>query len=85
MLKTYYCWRCKIPISMLNCYLTSFRDWESEPIIDWSAAMRRFDREAEFEVAVPVIPHEQTLEEERLAMDKWKDENKEPWWKRLFS
>lgn len=52
-------------------------DWERDPIIDWSASLRRFDHEANFEVTVPVIPYEHTVEEERLALEKWKAENKE--------
>ncbi|MBK1884737.1 ferredoxin [Luteolibacter pohnpeiensis] len=53
-------------------------DWDREPIIDWAASLGRFDYEASFETAAPVIPYEQTLEEERLAMEKWKAENEKP-------
>ena len=60
-------------------------DWDREPIIDWNTSLRRFDHDVHFEVAVPVIPYEETVEEERLAMERWKAENKKPWWKKLFS
>jgi len=59
-------------------------DWNSDPIIDWVALLKRFDHEASFDVTVPVISYEDTLEEERLAIKKWKAENKKPWWKGLF-
>jgi ferredoxin len=63
-------------------------DWNADPIMDWNASLRRFGHEAEFEASVPVIPYEVTLEEERIAMEKWRAENEEKkrnsWWKRLF-
>jgi ferredoxin len=59
-------------------------DWSQEPIIDWNAALGRFDYEVNFEMSVPVIPYEVTQEEERVAMEKWRKENKRPWWKKLL-
>lgn len=59
-------------------------DWSQEPIIDWNAALGRFDYEVNFEVSVPVIPYEVTREEERLAMEKSRAENRNPWWKKLL-
>lgn len=59
-------------------------DWSREPMIDWNAALRRFDCVTDFEVSVPVIPYEVTQEEERLAMEKLRAENKKPWWKKLI-
>jgi ferredoxin len=59
-------------------------DWSREPIIDWNAALCRFDYEVNFEVSVPVIPYEVTKEEERLAMEKPIAENRNPWWKKLL-
>lgn len=59
-------------------------DWNQEPIIDWNERLRRYGYDVDFEIAVPVVPFEDTAEEERIAMSKWMGENKKAWWKRLF-
>jgi ferredoxin len=59
-------------------------DWSREPIIDWNAALGRFDCEVNFEISVPVIPHKETKDEERLAMENSQDGNPSPWWKKLL-
>lgn len=59
-------------------------DWSKEPIIDWNSALSHFGNEVHFELDVPVIPHEVTLEEDRLARIQWLAERRKPWWKRFI-
>ena len=60
-------------------------DWETEPIRDWNALAETWNTDVSFDVSVPVIPYQESLEQERVPMEKWKEENKKPWWRRLFS
>ncbi|MAS93999.1 MAG: hypothetical protein CMO55_12460 [Verrucomicrobiales bacterium] len=60
-------------------------DWDCEPIIDWNAALHRFGHEADFDLDVPVIPYEQTLEQERPGCEDTQPESKHYWWQKLFS
>jgi len=59
-------------------------DWDSAPIIDWTAALRRFDYDVTFEITLPIIPYAETLEEERVEMERWRAENKTSLWGKLF-